>query len=116
MDSLEAWTMERGENYDNVVDMYHAVHKQYIRHIGHVMAYIGGLQFKEVRQGFNDGKAKTYIGKTKTREAVKWLLNQLRTNSWLEKKNILDKEEVLTEWKPKLERNVIACLFNSRNL
>ena len=116
MDSLEAWTMERGENYDNVVDMYHAVHKQYIRHIGHVMAYIGGLQFKEVRQGFNDGKAKTYIGKAKTREAVKWLLNQLRTNSWLEKKNILDKEEVLTEWKPKLERNVIACLFNSRNL
>lgn len=116
MNNLEKWTMEKGENYDNVIEMYLAVVKQYQRHIGHVMPYIGGVIFKEVRQGFNDGNAKTYIDRVKTKASMDWLAYQVRNNGWLDKPNMTDKAEDAFQWKSKMEHNFVACLFNARTL
>lgn len=62
MQNLEAWTLQLGHTYDAVADMYAQVVKQYSRHLGHVMPYIGGVKFKEVRQGEGE-PAKTYLDK-----------------------------------------------------
>lgn len=116
MDHLEEWTMEKGENYDDVVEVYKGVVQQYDRHIGHVMPYIGGIIYKEVRQGYDDGYAQNYVSKEKTREAMHWLLDQVRDLDWMEKPNIMDKLPEVDNWRTKLEQNVVACLFNSRGL
>jgi len=68
--------------------MYKAMASHYLRHIGHVYPYIGGVVFKEIRQGEKpkDGKAlaqRSFIPRDKQRAAMKWLLNQARTSDWL---------------------------------
>lgn len=57
MKNLETWTFDEGARYDDVENMYIEVVRQYTRHLRHVMPYIGGIRFQEVRQG-EDASAK----------------------------------------------------------
>lgn len=116
MDHLEEWAMDKDERYDGIVETHKAVIQQFNRHMGHVMPYIGGIIYKEVRQGRGDGYAQSYVPKAKTKEAMNWLLAQVRDCDWLEKPSITDKMEEVDNWRTKLEQNVVACLFNSRGL
>ena len=115
LDSLEQWTCQPGDNYDNVIEAYNSLLQQYRRHIGHVMPYIGGIVYKEVRQGHDDGYAQSYISKAKTQEAMKWLVDQIRHSAWLDKPSLVDKLPEANPWREKMERNLVACLFNSRS-
>ena len=86
MKNLETWTFDKGARYDEVENMYIEVVRQYTRHLRHVMPYVGGIRFQEVRQG-EDSSAKNYIDKATQKKAVLWLLNQARTyNEWLTRK------------------------------
>ena len=51
MRNLEKWTAERGADYSYMQDMYKSLVSQYARHLGHVLPYIGGVRYHEVRQG-----------------------------------------------------------------
>lgn len=116
MENLEEWAGEPDADYEPMLNMYKALVRQYSRHVGHVFPYIGGCVFKEVRQGHDDGDARTYISKTDTRRAVDWLLAQVRNNQWLEPHWLVTKFEDKFEWRQKMERNVIGCLLSSVNL
>jgi hypothetical protein len=78
--------------------MYEAVVKQYLRHVGHVYPYIGGVEFKEVRQGHDDGDARRYFSKVDQKRAMDWLLNEARTNSWLMPEKLMSKFESPYQW------------------
>lgn len=116
MDHIEEWAMDKGERYDNLISTYKALIQQFNRHIGHVMPYIGGIIYREVRQGQEDGYAQNYVPKAKTKEAMEWLLTQVRTSQWLDKPSVVDKLEEVDNWRFRMEQNVVACLFNSRGL
>ncbi len=121
MDNFEDWAGEPGENFEPLSDMYKALATQYLRHVGHVYPYIGGVEFKEIRQGEKpaDGKRlaqKNYIPKEKQKAAMKWLLNQARTSDWLVPADLIAKFEEPYEWRPKMQRNVVACLMLATNL
>ena len=116
MDNFEDWAGDKGEHYESLSDMYKAVVSQYLRHVGHVYPYIGGVEFKEIRQGMNDGDARNFIPKARQREAMKWLLNQARTCDWLTPPSLMAKWEEPYEWKEKMQRNIVACLLISTNL
>ena len=77
------WLKEEGEDYDDMVTTYSAIVSQYRRHIGHVVPYIGGIEYKEVRQG--DGLMPyQYINKAQQRKALQWLMKQNRSyRQWL---------------------------------
>ena len=112
MQNLEAWTLEPGERYDQVEKVYREVIKQYNRYVKHVTPYIGGIEFREVRQG--DGQAaKHYIGKARQREAMLWLLQQVRSfDSWLTPSALLDKLEVDADVNDKLRTQIVGSLLN----
>lgn len=116
MEHLQEWTLEEDANYDDVVETYKGIVQQFERHMGHVMPYIGGIVYKEIRQGHDDGYAQNYISKEQTQEAMYWLLDQIRNLDWLEDPWIVDKLPETDDWRSKLEKNVVACLFNSRGL
>lgn len=116
MKNLEKWTYQPGQRYDEVEKMYREVVYQYRRHLYHVMPYIGGIHFKEIRQG-DQQKAKNYIDKATQRKAMKWLINQARTyNNWLTPKELLAKFEEYMNVNDKLQKAVVAKLFNSSAL
>lgn len=113
VDNLEEWAFENGERYDDIETLYLEIVKQYGRHLRHVMPYIGGIEFKEIRQG--DGKvAKKYIDKETQKKAMKWLLDQARTyNDWLTPKELIAKIDSHMNVNEKLQSSVVGALLNS---
>lgn len=117
LDNFEDWAGEPGEDFEPMAEKYQALCQQYLRHIGHVYPYIGGVEFKEIRQGEGkDVAQRNFIPKAKQREAMNWLLNQARTNDWLVPAGLVAKFEEPYQWRDKMQRNVVACLLISTNL
>ena len=117
MKNLEDWAGEPGEYFDPLADKYKAMCSQYLRHVGHVYPYIGGVEFKEIRQGANDnGAQRNFIPKAKQRQAMKWLLNQARTSDWMVPSKLLAKLEDPYQFREKMQRNIVACLLIATNL
>lgn len=117
LDNFEDWAGEPGEDFEPMAEKYQALCQQYLRHIGHVYPYIGGVEFKEIRQGEGkDVAQRNFIPKAKQREAMNWLLNQARTNDWLVPAGLIAKFEEPYQWRDKMQRNVVACLLISTNL
>lgn len=117
LDNFEDWAGEPGEDFEPLADKYQALCQQYLRHIGHVYPYIGGVEFKEIRQGEGKNAAqRNFIPKAKQREAMNWLLNQARTSDWLVPAGLIAKFEEPYQWRDKMQRNIVACLLISTNL
>ena len=113
MNNLEAWTMQKGETYADVEEIYRQVVLQYARHLRHVMPYIGGVVFKEVRQG-EQGNSKDYLPKDKQKAALTWLVKQARTyNDWLTPKDLIVKLGLDMNMNEKLQSSVVGCLLNA---
>lgn len=111
--NLEAWTEEKGERYDQVEKTYRQVTTQYGRYVRHVLPYVGGIRFEEIRQG--DGKAtgKHYIGKQQQRQAMEWLITQARTyDSWLTPWSLISKLELDMNVNDKLRSTIVSGLLN----
>lgn len=115
--NLEEWNKESGERYDNMENMYREIVNQYTRYLRHVMPYIGGIRFEEVRQGDGKETAKHYIDRATQHEAMLWLLNQARTYSdWLTEKDLIGKFEIHMNNNDKIQSMVITGLINSAAL
>ncbi|MCP9610987.1 zinc-dependent metalloprotease [Coprobacter tertius] len=111
MNNLEAWTLEKGATYENVETMYNEIVKQYSRHLRHVMPYIGGVKFTEIRQG-EKGNAKDYFDKVSQKRAMIWLVEQARTyNDWLTPLPLMQKLNLDSDINNKLQNSVVACLL-----
>ncbi len=117
MDNIEDWAGEPGEDFEPLADKYKAMCSQYLRHVGHVYPYIGGVVFKEIRQGEDGNLAqRSYIPKAKQREAMKWLLNQARTSDWMVPEALVAKFEEPYKFRDKMQRNIVASLLFSTSL
>ena len=83
------WLKEEGEDYSDMRTTYNAILSQYRRHIGHVVPYIGGIEYKEVRQGDNLMPYR-YIDKKQQKAALDWLMTQARSyREWLTPDSLL---------------------------
>src|SRR3712207_5746748 len=111
MKNLEQWTAQRGENYDAMQNSYKSIVNQYARHLGHVLPYMGGVIYHEVRQG--DGRlGKEYLDRATQQKAMRWLVNQGRTyRSWLCPQQLLLKFDRPDE----INTNFIRPIISSRS-
>lgn len=113
MQNFTDWAGEKDENYEELAATYKAVVNQYLRHIAHVIPYIGGIRYKEIRQGHDEGNARNYFGKTEQKRAMQWLLGQARTCAWLMPDDLMQKfEEPYTAWRDKVEKAVVGCMLS----
>lgn len=114
MKNLEKWTCEPGENYENVESTYQEVVRQYMRHVRHVLPYIGGVEFKEIKQQLNQTEsAKNYFDKASQHKALVWLLEQMRTfNQWLVPADLLKRIDFDREYTDKFQTSVVYGLYN----
>ena len=88
---LPKWLNTKGENFDDLSQVYNEVVAQYSRYMGHVLTNIGGVttDYKTFEQ---DGAVFTIVPKARQKEAVQFLHKQLfETPQWLLNKNVLDK-------------------------
>lgn len=116
MNNLEAWVFQKGNTYINVEEAYQELTKQYARHIRHVMPYIGGIRFEEVRQG-EPGNSKNYLNKEMQKAALTWLVGQARSyNDWLTPEDLIAKLGLDMNINEKLQSSIVGCLFNASAL
>lgn len=114
MQNLEEWNMDRGERYDGMENMYMEIVNQYTRYLRHVLPYIGGIRYEEVRQGDGKATSKHYISREKQREAMLWLLEQARTyGDWLTDKDLIGKLEINLNVNDKLLSTITSGLMNA---
>lgn len=118
MANFEDWAGEPGKDYDSsLLETYKALISQYVRHVSHVLPYIGGVRFKEVVQGREQGPKRNYFTKDDTRRAMEWLLTQSRTNDWLTPAALNSKfEDPVTEWREKVDKAIVATLLSPVNI
>lgn len=118
MKNFEKWTLEKGERYDDAEIAYQELVRQYSRHVRHVLPYIGGVEFKEIRQGESSSdQAKKYFDKKTQKKALGWLLNQMRTyNSWLTPSDLMLKLGVDLDANRRLQTSIVNGLFSSTAL
>lgn len=111
MANFEDWAGENDKDYSDFEKTYKAVVNQYLRHVTHVIPYLGGVRFKEVRQTPGDGNARTYFSKAEQRRAMDWLIGQARTCGWLEPENVVGKFDEPSDWRRKLESSIVGCFI-----
>lgn len=75
MSRYEEWLRKPGDTTDDLYEAYNEIRVQFLRHLNHVIPYVGGRVYFENRQG--DGKMPlTYISKAKQKEALKWVADK----------------------------------------
>lgn len=112
MQNFTDWAGEKDENYEELAKTYKAVVNQYARHIAHVIPYIGGIRYKEIRQGHDEGNARNYFSKSEQKRAMDWLLNQARTCGWLMPEDLMQKFEEQYTWRDKVEKSVVSSFLS----
>jgi hypothetical protein len=117
INNLEDWMLEEGQRYEQIEKTYMEITKQYGRYVRHVMPYVGGIRFEEIRQGDNKTTGKHYIDKAQQVRAMKWLLDQARTyDSWLTPASLIGKLEIDMNVNIKLRKQIVSSLLNSATL
>lgn len=112
------WTKEETDQNQNIDEMYTQLIEQFRRYMGHVTANVGGV-YETVKTSMQDAPVYEVTPKSKQREAVAFLQNQLFTTpTWLLDKNILNKIENPGESNPlaSLQETVLNNLLSSSRL
>lgn len=91
MPKLQSWLNEKGENYENLTEVYGEVVNQFSRYMGHVTTNIGGV-FTDYKTTDQDGAVYTVVPKAQQKEALAFLQKNLfETPTWLLDKAILER-------------------------
>ena len=114
--NFEQWFFDEGKDYRTIRDEYSALVQQYNRHLRHVIPYIGGVLYTEVRQG-DDTLPYTYLDKATQRKALKWILNQARTyRDWLTPADLLQRIGANVNYASAIHRMLPSSLIKPSTL
>lgn len=112
--NLEKWCAEPGATYQQIETMYREVCTQYNRYVRHVMPYVGGVVFDEIRQGDGKKASRNFIDRDYQKRAMEWLANQAVTyDTWLTPRQLVSKTELEMNLNDKLRRTIATSLLNA---
>lgn len=117
LNNLQEWHKDSGESYEELVNVYKEVLKQYHRVVFHVTSDIGGIELKEVMQGEpSSNKTAVYKTKAEQKRVMLWVINQARTNlEWITPKYVIDRfsqDNILPNVNDNMAAALVSTLFN----
>ena len=93
MPNLIDWTSKKGENYDDLSEMYGHVVTQFNRYMGHVSSNVGGV-YENYKTSNQEGFVYTHVDKDRQKNSLKYVIDQLfKTPTWLIDKEIIGRTE-----------------------
>ncbi len=91
LDSLASWTKVPNEGYSYMSDIYTQIISQYMRYIGHVGKWVGGI-YETPKTSEQEGNIYDFVEKAKQQEALAFLDKYaFTTPKFLLKKEVFDK-------------------------
>ena len=114
---LQGWLNEKGEDYENLGEVYNEVISQFSRYMGHSINFIGGV-YTDSKTTDQAGSVYTVVPKALQKEAVAFVQKNLfETPSWLLDKSILDKVVAPTSDRiSTLQDQVLGALLNTSRM
>lgn len=113
LDNLYKWSIEHGYELSDYVDAYNGVMSQYGNHLGHVSAMIGGayLYMPDLE---GDEKAYVIVSKEKQKEALNFLLNEIKElPKWAVRNDVTDKLNPSKEKISTMQANMLSMVMNA---
>ena len=93
MPNLIDWTSKKGENYDDLSEMYGHVVSQFNRYMGHVSSNIGGV-YENYKTSDQKGLVYTHVDKEHQKNCLNFVNEQLfSTPEWLINPEIIGRTE-----------------------
>lgn len=74
--NFQNWLLQEGDSYENLQATHKQIYDQYMRHMGHIFPYIGGIEFHHSRQG-DATLSYRYTPKAEQQKALRWVVEQL---------------------------------------
>lgn len=87
MNHLVEWCTVENQGYDYLNRIYKETVNQYVRYLEHAISYLGGAYeyFGVEGEGI---PLQTPVDKTKQKEALSWIMNELTSNEWILNKDV----------------------------
>ena len=80
---IKDWTYKKGEDYQDLRDLYEQIFGQFNRYMGHVIANIGGI-YENYKTNDQEGAVYTHVNKDYQKKCVQFLNTQLfQTPKWM---------------------------------
>ncbi|AOW21690.1 zinc-dependent metalloprotease [Urechidicola croceus] len=112
--NLIKWTTKKGENYDDLNEMYGHVVSQFNRYMGHVSSNVGGV-YEYYKTSDQEGAVYSHVDKNHQKNCLKFVNNELfQTPTWLIDKDIIGKTEFsgITERIGRLQTRTLNNILN----
>ncbi len=84
---MNEWVGAEDEDFTHRNDLYNQIVNQYNRYIGNVLAQVGGIYLNRVREG-SSVKPSTPVDRRTQKASLKWVLDQLKSSSWLDEPSV----------------------------
>lgn len=112
LSNLNAWCAEGDNDFSYRNTMYNSIVNQYITYIIHVYGNIGGIYLNEKMEG-DPVVAYQSVPREKQREAMLFLLGELKSMEWLDNRELLTKIAMIGSPKSAVMATVLAAVVNA---
>ena len=98
--NLDEWSGETGD-VERRKELYGELASQYVRYLSNAIYQIGGFKVSRVKEN-TPGKPVEVVSKKDQKEALTWVMNELRNCEWLDDSELLNKFGVRINMSSKL--------------
>ena len=111
--NMGGWVARDDPDYTFQQNMYNEIVYQYVRYVNHVLLNIGGIYLNERYDG-DELPSYSVVPKEKQRQAVDFLLGQMRDLEWLNAPDMQQKLPLMSNISPELEEKIFGALLSRR--
>ena len=92
LNHLNEWISD-DPDFSHRMQLYSGIQEQYMRYLLNALYQVGGIYLSQVKDG-TDGEAVKSVAHAKQKEALAWVLKELRNSSWIDRPELINKTKL----------------------
>ncbi|MCB6974707.1 MULTISPECIES: zinc-dependent metalloprotease [Butyricimonas] len=92
LNHLNEWISD-DPDFSHRMQLYSGIQEQYMRYLLNALYQVGGIYLSQVKDG-TAGEAVKSVARAKQKEALAWVLKELRNSSWIDRPELINKTKL----------------------
>ncbi|MEY8593742.1 zinc-dependent metalloprotease [Butyricimonas hominis] len=92
LNHLNEWISD-DPDFSHRMQLYSGIQEQYMRYLLNALYQVGGVYLSQVKDG-TAGEAVKSVARAKQKEALAWVLKELRNSSWIDRPELINKTKL----------------------
>ncbi|WP_255301984.1 zinc-dependent metalloprotease [Butyricimonas sp. Marseille-P3923] len=92
LNHLNEWISD-DPDFSHRMQLYSGIQEQYTRYLLNALYQVGGVYLSQVKDG-TAGEAVKSVARAKQKEALAWVLKELRNSSWIDRPELINKTKL----------------------